>query len=233
MAEVLKRQVIIPTGQTMDWLNARGAVKDKGGLPSNVLYDDILVRSDEWQKPRGYYAFWAREVLVYPKKNGQFRKGADVVDAVRDNAGREWVFPASSMPEEAVGREKVGLFVDPQNIELNSNRVIILAEPKSILILTPFIQINGSFGIVDEATRVPLEVTQEISGILSEAQKRWLRRIDGAGVIPLVRGVGDYLDRRVVYANDRQDVDAGDWHDYGFGVAFVELRSEDVTAPEI
>ncbi|MDO8554095.1 MAG: hypothetical protein Q7S22_04775 [Candidatus Micrarchaeota archaeon] len=45
MSEVQKKQVIIPTGQHLDWLGAREAVRTKGGLPSNVLHDDILVMS--------------------------------------------------------------------------------------------------------------------------------------------------------------------------------------------
>lgn len=224
--EVQKRQVIKPTGENAGWLNARKSVQDKGGLPSNVLHDDVLVKlwptlsEPEKAKLRGYYAAWAREVLVYPAKEGQFKKGKDVVDAHKDEQGREWVFPASSMPEEAVGRDKVGLFVDPQNVEVNSKRVVVLAEPKSIVVLTPFIQSNGGMGLVDEKTRVPLEVAPEVAERLTEDQRRWLYRVDGAGVRPLVR---DVTGRRYVYALYGR-------RDCAFGVAYVGLEE---AAPKI
>ncbi len=193
MAEVQKRQVIIPIGQNLGWLKARESVKDKGGLPSYVLHDDIKVKlwpsltEPEKEKLNRYYLAWAREALVYPQKGGRFKKGQDVVDSFEDSTGREWVFPASCMPEEAVGRKKVGLFVDPQYVEVNSKRVVVLAEPKSIVVLTLFIQ-DGLAGLVDERTRVPLELAPEVAERLTADKKRWLYRIDGSGVRPLVGG---------------------------------------------
>ena len=39
------------------WLEARDLVKDKGGLPSNVLHDDVFVYSDAWKSlcEQNYY----------------------------------------------------------------------------------------------------------------------------------------------------------------------------------
>ena len=155
MAEA-QRQVIIPTRQNMGWLKARESVKDKGGLPSNVLHDEYLNGPEaRYKTVHGYYAAWAREVLVYPQKGGQFKKGKDVVDAFKDESGREWVFPASNMPEEAVGRQKVGLFIDPEHVEVSDKRVVVLAKPQSIIVLSPLIQESGQTGLVDDKTRVP------------------------------------------------------------------------------
>ena len=48
---------------------------------------------------------WAREDLVCPEQSGQFKE-IDVVDVNKDNAGREWILPASSIQEQAIGRGK-------------------------------------------------------------------------------------------------------------------------------
>ena len=207
-----KRQVILPTGEKLGWLDARKSVQSKGGLPSQVLHDDVLVRSEVWKGLIGYYAAWAREVLVYPAKGGQFKKGKDVVDAHKDGAEREWVFPVSSIPEEAVERAKVGLFVDPESVEVTDKRVVVLASPKNVVVLPSFIQTNGQMGQVDERTRVPLEVVSEVAERLIDDQKRWLYRVDGSGVRPLVRGDVDF---------DRRDVNANGRHGDAFGVAIV------------
>ena len=221
MVEVQKRQIIVPTGENLGWLKARESVQARGGLPSHVLHDDILVKlwpalsEPEKEKLKNYYAAWAKEVLVFPEKGGQFQKGKDVVDAHKDEAEREWVFPASSIPEEAIGKEKVGLFVDPESVEVNDQRVVILARSQSVIVLSSFIQTSGQMGQVDEITRVPLEVAPEVAERLTDDRKRRLYRIDGAGVRPLVRGV--FGDRwHGVVANGRRD--------NAFGVAYVGLE---------
>lgn len=82
----LKRQVLVRTGGNTDWVQARELVKDKGGLPSNVLLDRILVKEwptipeEEKRILRLYFPAWTREVLVYPKHGKEFRKGKDIVD---------------------------------------------------------------------------------------------------------------------------------------------------------
>ncbi|MBU0591309.1 hypothetical protein KKD40_03770 [Candidatus Micrarchaeota archaeon] len=220
--EVLRRQVIKPTGENAGWLDARNSVKNKGGLQSNVLHDDVLVKlwpklsEQERDQLKSYYPAWAREVLVYPTKGGQLRKGVDVVDGYEDDAGRNWILPASSIPEQAVGRKSICLFVDPDSVEVSDKKVVVLAEPQSIIVLSSFIQESGQIGQVDERTRVPLEVSQKVAEGLSDDQKRWLWRVDSEGVRPLVRAVADFYGRRYVYADNR--------HDVAFGVASVGLE---------
>lgn len=215
-----QKQTIVYTGKDAGYLDARELVREKGGLPSNVLHDDILVRSDDWKQLRAqnYYGVWAREVLVYPAKNGEFKKGKDVVDAFKDDKGREWVFPASSIPEVATGRKGIGLFVDPQNVEVSDKRVVVLAEPKSLVVLENLIQNSGEVGKVHEATRIPLFVEKEERQYLTDDQKRWFYRVDGAGVRPLVRVYYGFEGRRYVFAIYRPD--------NGFGVRWVSLSSE-------
>jgi hypothetical protein len=223
------RKVIVPTGQHLKWLEARNAVRDIGGLPSNVLHDDVLVYSNDWEslasmrKGDHYYPAWAKEVLVYPEVNGKFKKGIDVIDNYNFFEGRPWVFPASSIPEIAIGKEKVGLFVDPHEIEVSSKRVVILAKPESVMVLTPFLQKSGH-GKVDDDTRVPLEAFLEG---LSAEQSRYLARYDGQGVRPLSRY---YYGVTVCGGNRRVDATHGynpgllDGDGGRIGVAYVELR---------
>ena len=207
------RRTIVPTGLRLDYIGAFNAVREKGGLPSNILHDEVLVKSDDWKQLKSYYPAWAREVLVYPKPYGKFRKGKDVADAHEDGSGRLWIFPASSMPEEAVGRKGIGLFVDPQYVRVEGKRVIIEADPKSIVVLSKFMQKDG-WGEVDERTGIPLAITSESEGFDG---KRYLWRIDGAGVRPLFRGWHNFgiYSRQCILAYYRQD--------YAFGVGLVEL----------
>lgn len=191
-----KTRQIIQTGQRLSYIEAFNSVRDRGGLPSNLLHDDILIRSGDWKQLKSYYAAWAREVLVYPEQKGKFKKGEDVVDAYGDEAGRTWVFPASSMPEEAVGKIGVALFVDPQNVRIDGKRVIIEADPKSITIISPFLQENG-WGKVDERTKVPLALAPDTGEFDA---RRYLWRINGIGVRPIVRDRDGIGDRRTVYA---------------------------------
>lgn len=225
-SKVATRQIIVPIGRDMPWLEARKAVKDKDGLPSHVLHDDILVRSDTWKKiiaeNPGYYGAWAREVYVYPEKNGAFQKGRDVVDAFKDENGRQWVYPGSLIPVEAFEMRTPSLFVDPgadlKSIEVNDKRVVI-AGPISVTVVNPSIQISGQVGKVDESTRIPLYVDEALRNNLTEEKKRWLWRIDGAGVRPLARVFyDDRYGRRLVYAVNRPD----DW----LGVGWVSLSDE-------
>lgn len=125
------------------------------------------------------------------------------------------VFPAAYIPEEAVGREKIGLFVDPADVKVETyhgkDTVIVHAQPESIVVLQGLPQTNGGVGRVDEATRIPLEVPPEVLAALTDKEKRWLFRTDGANVGLLVRNVDGLVRRRIVYAN------LG--HDGAFGVA--------------
>ncbi len=171
---------LIPINAKAGYLEARRLADERGHkLPSNVLHDDYLVRSDGWKKlDRRYYASlaWAREILVYPEKGGIFTEGKDIVDSETG-----WVLPASYVPKGAVGRTGVGLFIDPQDVKEENSKIIVHPAGR-IAVLCPFIQERGEGGRVDEATRVPLMLE---SG--SEVEERWLWRIDGVGVRPIIR----------------------------------------------
>lgn len=189
------QRMIVPLGKNAGYLEARTLAKERGGkLPSNVLHDEYLVRSDKWRAISSYYAAWAREVLVYPEKGGRFKEGKDIVDSQTG-----WILPASYVPKEAVGRKGVGLFVDPEDVKEENGKVIV-HPAGSVIVLSPFIQESGNAGKVDESTRIPLALEAD-----SDIDKRWLWRIDGVGVRPLVR-IDDYLGydcRRNVIAGGR------------------------------
>jgi hypothetical protein len=169
-----------------DYLEARKLTRGKGGLPSNVLHDDYLVRSDKWKGVQKVYPAWAREILVYPEKDGLF-SGRDVVDSNKDGKGRRWILPASYIPKEAVGKEGVGLFINPQEVKEEKGRVVVY--PRSVIILHPFIQQSCGGGKVDDNTRIPLKVDPELWKDVPVEERRWLLRMDGAGVRPLVRSL--------------------------------------------
>ena len=176
------RQIIMPIGQDKTWLEARKAVKEQGGLPSNLLHDRYLVETEDWKTmPSGYYGAWAREVVVYPAKNGIFTKGKDVIDGT-------WIFPASQIPEEVFLRQaegkKMALFVDPLDVEEKNGKVTILTRPESVIVLGNFLQADG-WGIVNERTRMPLEA--DLSNVPAD-QQRYLWRRSEESIRPVARG---------------------------------------------
>jgi len=231
-AKANMKQVIVYTGERMAYLEAREFVRDKGGLPSNVFHDNVLIRSDDWRTLRDYYsnnAAWTREILVHPAQDGQFKR-EDVVDAFEDERGRKWVFLASLIPDAAFETKSPSLFVNPgndkRNIEVTDKRVAIIA-PESVVVLSPSIQVSepheGQAGIVNEATRVPLFVEEDKRNNLAYEEKRSLRRRVGAGVRPLARGFMFDTD-----TNGRQDIYAYYDPDMRFGVGWVSLETDNI-----
>jgi hypothetical protein len=200
------QKLIVPLGKSTGYIEAAALAKGMGGkLPSNVLHDEHLVtrRNVSLSELIGYYPAWAREILVYPQKNGKFQAGKDVIDSETG-----WLLPASYIPEEAVGKEGIGLFVDPGVVKDENGKVII--HPAGITLLAPFIQENGDPGRVDEATRIPL--AHHAFKYSSSRAIRTLWRIDGVGIRPLIRGYALPL-------NLMQNVSAHQLPDQTFGVA--------------
>jgi len=183
------------------WLEAREVRRDKGGLPSNVLLDDVLVYSDAWKqvKENRYVPLWAKELEVYPKKNGVFEDGKDVEDPYQDKEGRTWRLPRKYIPREARESKGIGLFIVPaSNLEITKRDVVII--PEKVTVLYPFIQNRTGGGKVDMGTRVPLAVSY--SGLHAD-HVRFGTRSKEAGVKPIFRYLtGDYTYRRCVDTYD-------------------------------
>ncbi len=190
-----------------DYLEARRLVAAQGvRLPSNVLHDDYLVSSDKWKEldKKGYYAAWAREILVYPGTGGTFIQGEDVIDG-----GTGWILPARYVPEDICGKIGMGLFIDPEDVCRENGRIIV--HPKTTIILNRLLQERDAFGMVDEATRIPLETNVQL-----DFEKRWFWRTAGMSVRPICRGASK--------PNIRMGINCDCFPTSNFGVGGVEYK---------
>lgn len=201
---------ISPMGIKTDYLRAREHVRDRGGLPGHAAHDKVLT---EWESISTswsvyYSSAFARELLVYPERDGTFNKWADVMDHDRDYHGRSVVIPASSIPQEATGIKGVGLLFDPQNIHVEKKRVVFESNPNLVVILNNFIQLSRQIGKVDGQTGIPTEVSREELASLDESQKRSLFRIAKQGIRPIVR-MGSSSYRNSILADEPHGTVAG------------------------
>ena len=210
----MSRSIIKPLDQRRGWVEGRKIVEPLGGYPTNIEHDrrlnsmilgakDRLLRRTgmffplirEWQAMRdnmltGYYVAWAAEVLVYPESLGKLERGRDVVATEKDRRGRQWVLPASCVPEEALERQEVGLFIKPVEVEATSDRVVILADGPGTVVPTPFMQSPWGTGVMDRRTGIPLAMKDYAKmEKIGEGRKRELSRASGIGVMPILRGL--------------------------------------------
>lgn len=211
--EQLKRMIVYE-GKRAGYIEARALAEDRGGLPPNVLHDDILIGSNDWRHlgDQGYYPAFARELYVHPETDKNFQKGNDVIDSQEDSKGRRWRFPAELMVPEAFDAMMPSLFVNPDKgpkaIEAN-NKWVTIAGVESIVVVSPSIQVSGQLGRVHGATRLPLYVDEREREGLQESQKRILYRIKGAGVRFIVR---DKFVKGIIDAERDHDSSAGVGH---------------------
>lgn len=82
----------------------------------------------------------------------------------------------------------IGLFIDPKDLEESKGKILI--HHASIKVLSGFIQRADEWvgGKADAETRIPLTIPSELFEKLSSDEKKWLYRVAGQGVRPLVRG---------------------------------------------
>ena len=196
---------IVQFGMDARYLQARKEVATKGmRLPPHPLLDRYVIRN------RVRDGLLADELLAHPEKDCVFQKGRDVRDSLSG-----WIIPARYVPEEALGRQGVGLFVVPKEVEENGKVVI---HPKSVIVLDGMIQVSDEWvpGKPHEITRIPLVISPEEFERLPYDEKRWFYRIAGEGVRLLVRG-----DYNSWIRSGRRYVDASCGPDIAFGVAGV------------
>ena len=193
-----KTHKINTTNKKLGWVQAREEVEKNGGLPSNLVQDEYLVTTENYKKlPKEYYPAWAREVSVYLKPGEKFKK-EDIIDQEKDEKGRNWVLPEKYIPKDAIGKENIQLFIDPQTVEVTKDKVII--HPKTTKVLT--IPEKDGWYDYDEQTRMPINKKPR-----SDQQKRYLFRRSTTSIRPLAR-YDDFVsvvDRRFVDANGRRD----------------------------
>jgi hypothetical protein len=193
---------LVVLDQKLNYIEAWNAAKAQNKkLAPHALHDDYLVMSDHWKTIQNVYPAWCREWLVYPEKDGMFTSGKDIVDTHELN-GEKWrvIFPASYIPQQALGIKGVCLFVDPSGIVVDSTgkELIVHTSLQSVIVLNNFLQENG-WGQADANTRIPLSVPEDVLDTLLDNQKRYLWRVSGNGVRPLARV---YVIDRFVYTGD-------------------------------
>lgn len=191
---------IYPTSKNVGYLEARQIAKAKNAfLPSNVLHDNILLRSDKWKgiAKLGGYPMWADEISAHPAKGGGFLRGVDIVDKETG-----WILPFSeansSADSEFTRRKRVGLIVTPEEVSVEKGKVIV--HPKSIIVIYNRVEIFGVAGQVDERTRTPINIglgtfasqlAKNIDPLPSE-DLRWQYCFEGEAVRAIKRYMHDF-----------------------------------------
>lgn len=207
MAGLLLRKKVVYFGfdRYGSYLSARDQARSKDmELVGRASLDAFLSVRSTIRMRTTYSPFWVREFLVYPEQNGVFFKGRDIVDRDTYHPMVAWVLPARYIPEEAIGRHKVGLFVDPKEFESDADKIVL--HPSSVTVLYPFIQKPYQEGLLSLGSRVPLDISGcyrqyhvgffcdsiTLSGPLGDADPRvfsadpgFLCRIPGVGVRPI------------------------------------------------
>ena len=203
-------QTITAIGEDLEYFDAFHAVKDKGGLPSNRVHDEVL-KNEELLKAlydKRYYTAWCNEMLANPKEDAPFPSG-DFRDSEDD-----YVFPAKYIPKDAIGKKGIGLIITPKDLVKGADGKITVI-PKKILV-RKIPQKSGLYAF-DEDTRLP-------NGAKPKGDDYWdaryLWRRDEQTLRPLVRWDYDYGD------NDRRHVHA-DWgRDSRLGVGFCATHAK-------
>ena len=194
-------QKIVPLNKDMTWVDAFFATKEKGGLPSNLLHDETLQNDSIWEqlKKLRYYGAWAREIIVYPEKDGVFAKG-NIEDHYKN-----WIIPSKHVPKNIIGKKGIALVIDPKDVVVSNGTTTII--PRTVYVQS-FPQEDGLYDF-DKKTRIPIDADPKGDNYW-DARKLW--RWDEQSVRPLARYYGDF---------GRRAVDAVWGHDVRLGVGVV------------
>lgn len=177
------KQVTI-TGKSADYFGTRRISKDMGGRPiSSALDDKALVGPDALAPNIKIYHRWNDEIVSHPEKGGKFQRGKDIIDSQT-----RWLLLASDVSRlapEAFDEPGLYLYIKPTQVIVDKGRTIV--QPETIKVVRNVVQTSGEGGKADEETRLPLQVAKEVWDALSDDDKRWLYRIQGVAVRPMVR----------------------------------------------
>jgi hypothetical protein len=128
-------------------------------------------------------------MVVHGEKDKPFKKGKDVVDCKTG-----WIFPASSIPDEAVGERGIALKLNSFMPSTNAKgKIVIEATPRDIAILNSFPKCSG-WGIImgGNTTGIPTALSaKEIEAINKSNPEmlRWLERLSGAAIRPISHNI--------------------------------------------
>jgi len=173
---------------------ARAKAAKKGmELPSYKLLDRHFLKN--------FGSGIAKELLAHPEKGGVSQQDRDINDSITNLS-----IPASEVPRRAFGREGIGMVVVPKDgadgMETSGGRTWV--HPQSIVVFNRMIQASHEWvpGKMHRSLGIPVAVSEEEFERLPEEEKRWLCRIAGEGVRPLVRVVDGLIrnGRRLVVA---------------------------------
>lgn len=166
-------------------------------LPPNILHNTLLARARGDKEAKELLArrhpAWDKELVVHPEPGGTFAKGEDIVDSAT-----EWTIPGTYVPNEATGRERVGLLVVPQHIE--EGRKAIIYPKGDPVILNGFIQESGCCGKVDETTGMPSaqEDRETPPPGVDYLAVMWLHRTAAVGVRAIARALKAIIEDKAV-----------------------------------
>lgn len=190
--------------QKMDRLAAAGAFKDKGGLPhheplNTKLFDLALMSREDSTSNNSSVVrkilearkVWAREFLIEPPENGVF-DGTDIANEYTDEKGRTWIFRGSKIPQDALRREGVTLFVDPDELitEQRRGRTLVIVEPANIIIVPKLVEdaFPAQWGKIYPGTALPVRVSKKEYDQAGPSEIRTIKRY-GSGITPLTCGM--------------------------------------------
>lgn len=188
---MMMEQKIVPLRKDMEFLDAFKETKARGGLPSNVLLDDRLVKSSFYEKLKDslrnywYWGAWAREMIAYPEKYGVFQK-RDFKDYYYN-----WIIPGKYIPQKVIGKKGLCLVITPKDLQVVNGEVRVI--PANVIVQS-FPQTDGWYDF-NKATRVPIDAQPKSD---EYEAKRYLWRRNEQSLRPLVRDDGGVDDRRGV-----------------------------------
>ncbi len=176
---------LITSELQLNRIDAQRHVKRNGlKLASHLLLDEGITSC----KVRAIT--YAREFVAYPASGKTFKRNQDVVDP-ESKTRIPWEF----IKDVAIFRPGLGLFVDPEDLDVCRKTGDIVLIPRSIRVLENFIQTNVNIwveGSADQKTMVPLAASGKFLRGLRSEDKRWFYRVPQQGVRLLVRA-GDNI----------------------------------------
>ena len=198
------RARIVPTGQQLPWLQAREAVKDKGGLPPHRMLDRHLcdpeyrdsLPTDLRSQIDAAFPLMAAELYVHPIPGRVLEPGKDIYNSILDRI-LPWSELATLVQPSEVIRPETGLLVlpaDMQREKRSGDREVFVVHPESIALVHPAVRADLHWGEVDRATGMVLGVPPQQLAQIDRINQRSLWIMHGERLGPLARHTGGFVE---------------------------------------
>jgi hypothetical protein len=150
-------------------------------------YEALKCRASEFRKfHNGHRCLaWTSQILAHPASGARLEKGRDLVDCTSG-----WILPASYIPEEARGRERVALYFEPRDIRMKNDKTIV--HPRDITTVYPFPQLGPESG--ESSNEMEVWGFQSSSHPLPLDIEFMIDRLKSAGLDLRQDGVNEVLD---------------------------------------